>query len=101
MTLKYLKRKVTIGAGELENLCPMDLEYYLLEKSETCSPDLEARKVYGICVSKKVSDLCSEEKSVTEVSCCAETAVSLIQKLADNAVTPVSLLYVLDDIMCG
>ena len=101
MTIKYLQRKIKIESEELENPGPVELEYYLLERNEKHSPGLGARKVYGICITRKVSDSCFEEKSVVEVYCSAEKTVKLIRQLADNTVTPASLLYILDDIICS
>lgn len=67
------------------------IEYYILEN------DADGEKIYGIEVGKK-SDDSFENEMVKGVSTSKSAIMKIINLLFENEVTPVSLIYVLDDI---
>jgi len=100
MVTKYLKRKIVLNGNEDYSYdIPMTLEYYLLESFLEYRNELAGQKVYGVSVIKKFDDNCLEEDSITNYSCCINKTNELVNKLADNAVTPMTLAAVIDDIL--
>jgi len=98
---KYLKRKLVLKEANdfvLEN--PLELEYYLVESDENYKDEVEpgVKMKYGISVVKKINDECLEENSILNFCNCAGKVDSIINKLADNTVTPIGLKPVLDDL---
>jgi len=96
------KRKVT-----LENKEEINLKYYLVDrKGEGCNeeciqgevPNNECDIVYGIKLVKEcVKDKVVEEDEILGFSFSITDAKNFIKKLADNTVTPLSLVYIADD----
>ena len=99
MFTKVLKRKLVLEKGD-DFLCnnPMELEYYLLESSIDYQGELHGEKIYGIGVVKRISDICSEENIVLNFSTSVNETNKLVDKLADNTVTPIGLQPVIDDL---
>lgn len=103
MTYKCLEKIVrleyensqTSGAG-----C-MELEYYLVESEEREDEDLLGERVFGIEIVKKDEQTGIERKLVRNLSCRRENTCEIVHKLAYNAVLPVELPYVLDDLLGG
>lgn len=92
-------RKTIDKTGGYELDKPIELEYYLLDsRTGYCNNQIGA-KVYGIGISKKVSDSCFEEMFVKDFSCCKETAIKTIYQLANHDVTPIGLLDIYQDIL--
>ncbi len=85
-------RTVTDEKGTLLNL-----KYYLIE--EEASP--AAAPLYRICVKKSLSEHPGVEESASTppVSDSETRARQLLRQLITNAVTPVCLLEIVDDIM--
>ena len=85
-------RTVTDEKGTLLNL-----KYYLIE--EEASP--AAAPLYRICVKKSLSEHPGVEESASTppVSDSETRARQLLRRLITNAVTPVCLLEIVDDIM--
>ncbi len=77
----------------------IELEYYLLESTLSDSEELTGKKAYGIEIVKKVSDTDIESKMVKNLLCCRESTRKILDKLADNTVTPVGLPFILDDMI--
>ena len=79
------------------------LKYYMLSTgSGSCfSGKSEDSIVYGISIRKFImhhgSIICTEEESVAGFSYCPEEVVEQINILAGMQVTPLSLLYIVDD----
>lgn len=82
---------------ELSN--PMELEYYLIETDENDMDELKGKLTYGIEIVKRISENNIENKIVKNFSCCKENTRLLLNKLAENTVTPVGLQFVLDDLI--
>ena len=72
------------------------LNYYLTEK-ENFSPEGEI--LYGIRVEKGTAEKMEEAEQTPPLSASREEAQELIARLMDGLVTPVSLLYMVDDLM--
>ena len=89
----------------LENEEEIKLEYYLINSTRYVDGEGkcidgenfvgEETNLYGIKLVKEGSDY--EEDEVTGVTLSEEVAVDLLKLLADNTVTPVSLVDVVDD----
>ena len=100
MIKKYLQRKVKIRCDEEpDSERPIELEYYLVESKVDYVPELREKVVYGVSISKRINDACSEERVVINFSCCEHNTRQMINRLADSAVTPTSLEYILDDML--
>ena len=76
----------------------MELEYYLLESSTDYRSEPSDGKIYGIGVLKRISDICFEENMVLNFSCSVSETSKLVDKLADNTVTPIGLQPIIDDL---
>lgn len=77
----------------------MKLEYYLLESNSDDMDELSGKKVYGVEIIKKVDGMNDEMQVVKNLSCCINKTKAVINKLAKNSVTPVSLRFILDDMI--
>lgn len=101
MIEKYLEKKVELGFVETLKGCknPIELEYYLLESNINDIDELKGKKVYGVEIIKKVNDIRVENNSVQNLFCCKESTKYILNKLANNTVTPVGLPFILDDII--
>ncbi len=100
MVTKHLKRRLVLdNIDDYMGYCPLELEYYLLESNADYNNDISNERAYGISIVKKVNDKCYEESSVINFSPFAEKTNELIDILADNTVTPISLMPVLDNIL--
>ncbi|NSW90306.1 MAG: hypothetical protein HPY74_06445 [Firmicutes bacterium] len=100
MVTKFLKRKLVLKeSNDYFHDIPMELEYYLLESNIDYKSELAGKKVYGISIVKKINDTCFEENSVLNFSCCVNETSRVVDKLADNTVTPVGLKPILDDLL--
>ena len=82
-------------ADEKGNL--LNLKYYLIEEEAPRS----AAPLYRICVKKSLSEQpCVEEaESTPPVSASEAQARQMLRQLITNAVTPVCLLEIVDDMM--
>lgn len=100
MVSKYLKRKLKLGKEDDSFYYnPMELEYYLTESRIDYRDELYGEKVYGISIVKRTNDICLEENFIPNFSCCINETGRVIEKLANNAVTPIGLEPVLDDLL--
>ncbi|MCX7920688.1 MAG: DUF6514 family protein [Clostridia bacterium] len=101
MLNKYLEKKIELLPNEnmigFKN--PIELEYYLLESDNSDIDELSGKRVYGIEIVKKVNAMKVEEELVRNFSCCKEDTRQVLDKLANNTVTPVALSFVIDDIL--
>lgn len=100
MISKFLEKRIELIPQEItEDLGnPLELEYYLVEydSKEECN---EIQKGYGIEIIKKNNGKVTESILIRNVYATREKSESLIKKLFVNSVTPVSLPYVLDDLI--
>lgn len=101
MLSKFLEKKLEVSTkdGEINLEKPMQLEYFLLESEVKDRGELHGKKVYGIEVVKNDGKGCYETEMVKDLFNCRESTKALLDKLADNMVTPVSLFYILDDLI--
>lgn len=100
MLNKHLQRKV-----ELESVDSIvgfkgaiELEYYLIESEIKDHDELTGKKAFGVEIVKK-ADNDIEIKTINNLSCCRENTIKLLDKLATNSVTPISLQCVIDDMI--
>jgi len=100
MLVKYLEKKVELESFDCTAAEePIELEYYLLESEIRGEEELDGRKVYGIEVVKRVNDVKVERKIIKDVSCFKESTLEILKRLAENSVTPVSLPFILEDMI--
>lgn len=101
MMNKLLEKKVELLPEEdvAGNKSPIKLEYYLLESDLDDMDELSGKKVFGGEIIKKVDGMNDEMKFVRNLSCCIENTKAVIGKLAENTVTPVTLPFILDDLL--
>jgi|LSQX01.2.fsa_nt_gb hypothetical protein len=77
----------------------LELEYYLLISETDDYEDAGLQKTYGVEVVKKINDLFLDSKVFQNVFLDRERVKDIIRTLANNAVTPVTLPYILDDLL--
>lgn len=101
MLNKFLEKKIEITNEECLTVSEgfFELEYYLLESEINEIEDLAGQKVYGIEIVKRVNQIETENGTIKNFSCCKESTVKVLSKLADNTVTPVGLAFVMDDMI--
>jgi len=101
MMTKYLQKKIDAVTDEhiygIGNR--INLEYYMTESNIGKFDELSGSKVYGIEIISKSEDACMESEVISNFSCCREKTKLVLDKLADNWVTPMELQYILDDIL--
>lgn len=101
MPNKFLEKSIEIGSQEIQETSSnkLELEYYLVE-SETSYDEASAyTKGYGVEIVKKENGDVKESSMVESIYCKRESMELLIGRLAKNSVTPVSLSYILDDLI--
>lgn len=100
MISKHLEKKVDLGlVEEVSGMRkPLTLEYYILEGASR-RMDKPLEKVYGIEIVEKVRNIRIETKKIHDYSSDIKDAKAVIDLLASNAVTPVELIYVIDDML--
>jgi hypothetical protein len=98
MICKYLEKKVSFFTEEIdkEDKYDFDLEYYLIESNERNEGDEST--VYGLEIIKRAGEN-TESKLIRNYSNSIKATRQLIKQLAYNTVTPVSLPFVIDDIL--
>ena len=79
----------------LEDARVMKLDYSLIEKS---LGENYSECYYGIKITKYLDDL-SETDEVSGISTSKETVVSVIQKLCQYQVTPISMIEAVDELV--
>lgn len=101
MASRKLYRTVNVKSLSEAGNREFDLEYYMLEKEI---------KLDGICVHTYGVEICKvcvdddkvahkEYRKVYDVFCTQGEAIEVIEKLARNTVTPISLLDVLENLI--
>lgn len=100
MISKFLEKRIEIIPQEIteDPGNPLELEYYLVE-CDSKEDWSEAQKGYGIEIIKKDQGKVLESILIRNICSKRENSESLIRKLFVNSVTPVSLPYVLDDLL--
>lgn len=101
MLKRKIERRILIN-NDAENYgydMPIELEYYLLESEANYREEPTGRKIYGLGIAKKIDETCYEEKTVRNFSCNINETKKVIKKLADNEVTPITLEFILDDML--
>ncbi len=99
MTKRYLERQEYVANKEDMTNNELMLEYYLLECEYTGDPDFIPQKTYGIEI-VKLTGSTVEKYAVENFAFCRECTRNVLNMLAKNTVTPVSMPFILDDI-CG
>ncbi|NSW89983.1 MAG: hypothetical protein HPY74_04730 [Firmicutes bacterium] len=102
MVNKYFKKRMNVSMKDYlpDFKGPISLEYYLLE-CEDYENTYEFGPIigYGVEVVKVFKNEPVESKSFKNITHCKDTAVNIIDVLAENTVTPIELPYVLDNII--
>lgn len=101
MMSKFLEKMIKIVPQEIsdETGNGLELEYYLVEyeaEGEDCSLQ---QKGYGIEIIERENGCLKESIMFKDIYCQREKTEKLIKKLIENTVTPVSLPYILDDLV--
>ena len=100
MLTKFLERRLIMDSdGEIMFEKLIELDYYLIESYLDNVGFREENKTYGIGIAKKINSTCFEEMIIENYSICLDETRSTLKILADNSVTPDSLIYVLDDML--
>ncbi|HHW49540.1 MAG TPA: hypothetical protein GXX14_13130 [Clostridiaceae bacterium] len=101
MVSKSLEKIVQLipDENEMEFKNPMQLEYYLVESESPGDLQTYTDKVFGIEIVKKIGNNEVERKLIRNYSHSRQTTENILKVLAENTVTPVSLPYILDDII--
>ena len=101
MANRKLFRTVSVNSKDDAVNYDFDLEYYILEKE--IHLDAIYVNTYGveICKCQKDSDgvIHKEYRKVFDVFCTKKEAEEILEKLARNTVTPISLLDVLENLI--
>lgn len=101
MISKFLEKRIEIEPQEItcNSGNPLELEYYLIEcdfEKEEC---IEAEKGYGVEIVKKENGSIMESAIIRSIYNNRENTEDLVKKLAENTVTPITLNYILDDLI--
>lgn len=102
MALKHLERLVTYDAAveEAEDKTSFRIEYYLVEHENQCKEKVkDPERIYGIEICKKSLQMGTEREAVLDISPSKEDTRGLLHMLAENAVTPITLKCILDDLL--
>lgn len=107
MISKCLEKTIQLIPDELNNGInnAFKLEYYLVESENSeiheYGPELdsESERVFGIEVVKRENSGKMESKLICNYSNSKKNAMDILNKMAENTVTPVSLPFVLDDLI--
>lgn len=105
MDSKHMKRRILLNPGEheYELKSPVELEYYLVESDIDENDGLTGKRGYGIeIVKREMPDRSAERierRFVRNISCNEQNTARILEKLANNLVTPVGLPFVLDDMI--
>lgn len=76
-----------------------ELEYYILESDMEQMDEPSKVTGYGVEIVKKMEGSILEIKAVKNIFCCRQEADRLVELLASHTVTPVTLPYILDDMI--
>lgn len=101
MLSKFLEKKIEIIPQEISDNSgnPLELEYYLVECEMGRDECISIEKGYGVEIVKKENGSIKESTIIRGIYYNRESTESLVKKLAVNTVTPVTLTYVLDDMI--
>lgn len=97
---KQLERKIDVMLTEdtVSGIKDFSLEYYLLESIAGDLDELTGKEIFGIEIVKK-NGQGVETAKVSNISCSREYTGKILDKLAANEVTPVTLKYIIEDIV--
>jgi hypothetical protein len=101
MMSRFLEKRIEVGGQEIP-FNPgnaLELEYYLIESEPAREDAGPGEKGYGIQIIKKENGVASESAIFRDIHHSRETAEKLVRLLADNTVTPVTLPYIIDDML--
>lgn len=98
MICRFLEKRLEILERENSEISgnDLELEYYLIESEQA---EFQTEKEYGVEIVEKVEGCVVESKMYRNVFTSRDSALDLVKRLADLTVTPVTLPYVLDDII--
>lgn len=101
MLSRFLEKRIEIEGQEIRSNPGnvMELEYYLVESSRDHENDATEEKNYGIQIIKKESGTASESIMLRDINPSREETEKLVLLMADNTVTPVTLPYIIDDLL--
>ena len=98
---KYLEKKIDIipeeSSGEVKK--NIELSYYLLESDISDFDTITGEKFYGIEILKRTEEKKYECEMIRNFSNSEISTKNLLEILATNKVTPVTLPFVMDDIL--
>ena len=101
MLSRFLEKRIEIEGQEIPrnpgNV--MELEYYLVESDQDCDNAATEGKSYGIQIIKKECGMASENIMFRDVHPSREETEKLVMLMAENTVTPLTLPYIIDDLL--
>lgn len=77
---------------------PIVLEYYLVDRIIE-DEDIKKKRTYGVEIVKKIGNRCVEKELIHNITCDRKKAVELLNKCAENTVTPIGIRYIVDDMI--
>jgi hypothetical protein len=99
MANRFLEKCINVGSESEshETKSKFELEYYLIENELDDNGAIQ--KVYGIEIVKRMYDGSIENMRYEDIYTNKQKVHELIDVLAANIVTPLSLPYILDDLL--
>lgn len=101
MLSRFLEKRIEIEGQEIP--CSsgnvMELEYYLVESDQDFESTATEEKSFGIQIIKKECGVASESIIFRDLHPCRAETEKLVMLMAENTVTPVSLPYIIDDLL--
>lgn len=100
MQRKYLQKIIKLTENEESKSFsePIELEYYLVE-SKIDNEDFNGIEMYGIQIVKKIGKDFMESEFVRNITFNKDNAIDMIDKIARNTVTPMTLKYIVYDLI--
>lgn len=98
MLSRFLEKKIEIEVQEIPGNT-LELEYYLTESETACGSEIAGDREYGIQIVKRENGASIESIIFKDVFPVREDMRELIRRMAENTVTPVTLPYIIDDIL--
>jgi hypothetical protein len=102
MISKHLEKKIRLDRDSYQddiNIRTMDIEYYLVESEIEEIEELSGQKTYGFEIVKVINDINTESKLIKDYSYSEIITRDVLSKLVNNAVMPIELSFILDDLI--
>lgn len=101
MLSRFLEKRIIIEGQEIPgdpgNV--IELEYYLLESNQDSEKTASQGISYGMQIIKKGCGMANESIMFKDIHPSRKTTEKLVELMAQNTVTPVTLPYIMDDLL--